>query len=301
MSVIRTNAAAEILGVSANTLRSWERRFGFPAPKRTTGGHRQYDLREVEALRQAFSETHNISSAVSLAKERGEGPSTSSRMEHAFAAYDADKVDRMLEESLSLRSVERTITEMLIPAVAALAPDDDALPSPEYQFAWRHATGWLAAAQRIAPPAHRSESVLIFEATQTFDVDALHCQALELTLRRTGMRTLSLAVAMDTQRLGRAMRALKPGAVVLTGRRASLDALGRLVYATRQVGGGVEVYDYRGALPDTGASTVCRLATEPLAARDMLLDRMSGRDQIDDDRAVAVDSSVPVARSARAV
>ncbi len=49
MSGIRTNAAAELLGVSPNTLRSWERRFGYPKPRRTSGGHRQYDLVELEA------------------------------------------------------------------------------------------------------------------------------------------------------------------------------------------------------------------------------------------------------------
>ncbi len=31
MSVIRTNAAAALLGVSSNTLRSWESRFGYPS------------------------------------------------------------------------------------------------------------------------------------------------------------------------------------------------------------------------------------------------------------------------------
>ena len=44
---IRTNAAAAMLGVSPNTLRSWERRFGFPEPRRTAGGHRQFDLAEM--------------------------------------------------------------------------------------------------------------------------------------------------------------------------------------------------------------------------------------------------------------
>jgi len=54
MGAIRTNAAAAMLGVSANTLRSWERRFGYPVPRRTTGGHWQFDLNELEALRSAF-------------------------------------------------------------------------------------------------------------------------------------------------------------------------------------------------------------------------------------------------------
>ena len=49
LSGIRTNAAAELLGVSPNTLRSWERRFGYPEPRRSAGGHRQYELGELEA------------------------------------------------------------------------------------------------------------------------------------------------------------------------------------------------------------------------------------------------------------
>src|ERR671928_93311 len=70
MSVVRTNAAAAMLGVSPNTLRSWERRFGYPTPRRSEGGHRQYELGELEALRRALLETHNISSAIQLAQER---------------------------------------------------------------------------------------------------------------------------------------------------------------------------------------------------------------------------------------
>ena len=80
MSGIRTNAAAELLGVSPNTLRSWERRFGYPKPRRTAGGHRQYDLAELEALRRALLETHNISSAIEVARQRGEGPTSAARL-----------------------------------------------------------------------------------------------------------------------------------------------------------------------------------------------------------------------------
>src|SRR4030088_1358296 len=112
MSGIRTNAAAVMLGVSPNTLRSWERRYGFPQPHRSPGVHRQYALGEIEALRLTLAETHNVSSAVSLARERGEGPSSSSRLAAAFASYDEDRANRLLEESLALRSVERTIEEI---------------------------------------------------------------------------------------------------------------------------------------------------------------------------------------------
>lgn len=272
MSVVRTNAAAAMLDVSPNTLRSWERRFGYPRPSRTQGGHRQYEMVEIEALREAFAETHNVSSAISLARERGEGPSTRARVEAALRRFDEARADRLMEESLALRSVERTVEEVLLGAVERLGSDQR--DTPEYQFAWRYATGWLAAALRVAPPAHRPEGVMIFDAAGPFDPDALHAQALELALRRGGLRTLAMSVAVDPGRLGRALRALAPTAVVLTGTGAAMDVWGRLVYAARAGERAVWVLDYRGALPDTGASTVGRLGNDALAARDLLLERL---------------------------
>jgi DNA-binding transcriptional MerR regulator len=215
MGAIRTNAAAAMLGVSPNTLRSWERRFGYPEPRRTAGGHRQFDLNEIEALRSAFEETHNISSAVALARERGAGPATPSRLRSAFARFDEVDADRVLEESLAVRSVERTVEEVLLPGVESLDPEEGA--TAEYGFAWRWATGWLSAATRVAPPATRDDGVLVFDASAPCDMDALHAQALELCLRRRGLRTLTLTVALDSSRLSRALHALEPRAVVLTG------------------------------------------------------------------------------------
>ncbi len=120
MNGIRTNAAAVMLGISPNTLRSWERRYGFPKPQRSAGGHRQYSLTEIEALRLTLAETHNVSSAISLARERGEGPSTPSRLTGTFTSFDEDGANRLLEESLGLRSVERTIEEVLLDALTTL-------------------------------------------------------------------------------------------------------------------------------------------------------------------------------------
>jgi MerR family transcriptional regulator, light-induced transcriptional regulator len=275
MASIRTNAAATMLGVSPNTLRSWERRFGFPEPRRTPGGHRQFELNEIEALRAAFEETHNISSAIAVARDRGTGPPTPSRLRSAFTRFDEAEADRVVEESLAVRSVERTIEEVLLPGVLAADADEQAT-SPEYGFAWRWATGWLAAAKRVAPPPTRPEGVVVFDATAPCDFDALHAQSLELCLRRFGLRTLTLTVTLDPGRLSRALHAVAPRAVVLTGHRASLDALGRLVYAARRLGGArVDVFDYRGALPTASATIVPRLGDSPVAARDRLADALA--------------------------
>ena len=276
MSAIRTNAAAAMLGVSPNTLRSWERRFGFPSPRRSQGGHRQFELAEIESLRQALEETHNVSSAISIAQERGSGPSSHVRLKSLLTRFDESAADRLLEESIAVRSVERTVEEILLPALGALGEGRERT-GPEYGFAWRWATGWLAAQMRTAPPAHRSEGMLLIDGTRPLDLDALYSQALELVLRRAGVRALSLPVDLDPLRIGRALVALTPTAVVLVGRHAPLDTFGRLVYAARRASEDVAVYDYRGALPETGASTVPRLGERPLAAREKLLADLEGR------------------------
>jgi DNA-binding transcriptional MerR regulator len=274
MSAIRTHAAAAMLGVSPNTLRSWEQRFGYPSPRRTEGGHRQFELAEIEALRQAFEETQNISSAVSIARERGTGLASPGQLRGALAALDQQRADRLLEESLAVRSLERTVESLLLGAVHSLGEDTvtEEGVSPEYGFAWRYATGWLAAALRVAPPAApATEGVLIVDATRPPEIDALRVQALELFLRRGALRVLTLPVELQATRVGHALRALRPRAMVLAGGGASLDVLGRLVYAARQsMGGELEVLDYRDALPDTGASMVRRLPDEPRAAADAL-------------------------------
>jgi MerR family transcriptional regulator, light-induced transcriptional regulator len=269
VSGIRTNAAAVMLGVSPNTLRSWERRYGFPRPGRSPGGHRQYALNEIESLRATLAETHNVSSAIALARQRGEGPSSGSRLAAAFASFDEDKANGLLEESLALRSVERTIEEVLLEAVGAHSDR-----TPEYEFGWRFATGWLSALKRLSPPATRAAGVLVLDASSPLELDALYAQALELVLRRAGVRTLALSTAITPNRLARALPALSPRAVVLAGRGISLDALGRLVYSVRSVTQQTSIYDYRGAVPDTGASTVLRLGSNPLAARDLLLSQL---------------------------
>ncbi len=257
-----------MLGVSPNTLRSWERRYDFPQPLRSPGGHRQYALAEIESLRLALAETHNVSSAISLARERGDGPPSPARLSSAFCGFEEEAANALLEESLMLRSLERTVQEVLLAAVEKL--HDAEHPGPEYEFAWRHATGWMSAMKRLCAPASRTDGILVLDGSATCDFDGLHAQALELMLRRAGLRTLTLSPAVDATRLVCALRALAPKALVLTGRGMPLDCIGRLVYSVRHFDGEITVFDYRGAVPDSGASTVCRLGPEPAAARDEL-------------------------------
>jgi DNA-binding transcriptional MerR regulator len=268
MSGIRTNAAAELLGVSPNTLRSWERRFGYPSPRRTAGGHRQYDLSELEALRRALLETHNISSAIQVARQRGEGPSSAARLIDAFDRFDEVAADRVMEESLAVRSVERTVEELLLPALEFV--HDRSGREAEYEMACRWATGWLHAARRIVANANRPEGVFLFDSSTLLDAESLHVQALELALRRAGFRVLMLSIGLPQERVARAMRALEPSALVLCGTGATLDVVGRLVYCSRQLGSDAPVFEYRDAMPVSGSHSIRSLGARPSEAADRL-------------------------------
>jgi MerR family transcriptional regulator, light-induced transcriptional regulator len=278
LSGIRTNAAAELLGVSPNTLRSWERRFEYPKPRRTAGGHRQYELAELEALRRALQETHNISSAIQVARQRGEGPSSSARLVEAFDRFDDQLADRIMEESLSLRSVERSVEELLLPAVEAAEEREGR--EAEHDLACRWATGWMHAARRVVPPSSREEGILLFESSPALGSESLHVQALELALRRAGFRVLLLSVSLAQERVSRAMRALDPAALVLCGSGATLDVVGRLVYSVRQLGSSAPLFEYRGSMPVTGNHAIPSLGSSPTEASDnlkALVDAPGGR------------------------
>lgn len=270
---IRTSAAAELLGVSPSTLRTWERRLGYPSPRRTPGNHRQYDLGEIESLREALRETGNISSAVDVAQRRGRGPATPARLVAAFDRFDEDAADRELEESLAVRSVERTVEEVLLPALdlASIRPHQDA----ELEHASRWAIGWLHSARRLAPPATRTEGILLLDSGAGIGPEVVETMALELFLRRAGLRVLLLSADLDSDRFTRALRALGPSAAVLCGTEARIDVLGPSLRRVLDQGIGTRIYAYRAARLVSGKGGMQGIGSRPGEATGALLASIS--------------------------
>jgi MerR family transcriptional regulator, light-induced transcriptional regulator len=269
LSGIRTSAAAELLGVSPSTLRTWERRLGYPHPRRTPGNQRQYELTEIEALREALQQTGSISAAVEIAQRRGRGPSSPARLLSAFDRFDEAAADRELEESLAVRSLERSVEEVLLPALemAAHRPENAA----ELEAACRWATGWLYSARRLTPPAARSEGVLLLDSGSPIGVEAVYVQALELFLRRAGLRVLLLSADLAEKRFLNAMRALRPVAVILCGAGARLDVVGAPLRRVLGEPGGARLYGYRTARLVEGRRGVPVLGTSPAEATETLV------------------------------
>ena len=130
--------------------------------------------------------------------------------------------DRAIEESLALRPLERTVEELLLPAIDQLAADPDR--EAELEFASRWATGWLHGARRLASAASRPAGILLLDSSRGQDAEAVHAQALDLALRRAGFRVLVLSTELGDERLERALGALDPTAIVLCGPGADTPA-----------------------------------------------------------------------------
>ncbi|HEV7770155.1 MAG TPA: MerR family transcriptional regulator [Solirubrobacterales bacterium] len=243
MPGIRTNAAAEVLGVSPNTLRSWERRYGYPVPKRTVGNHRNYELMELQTLRDALAETGNISSAIELSRQRQAAPASDGSLLAALESFDEDRADRAMEESLALRPLERSVEELLLPAIDKLAADPER--EAELEFASRWATGWLHGARRLAATASRPAGILLLDSSHGQDAEEVHAQALDLALRRAGFRVLMLSNELGDERLERALAALDPTAILVCGPGADTASAVKLVRKIRELGVVAPLFGFR--------------------------------------------------------
>lgn len=242
MRTLKTREAAEMLGVSPNTLRAWERRFNYPRPQRTPGQHRVYIHGEVAALRDALQEGLSISSAVSRAREALSGDT--SVLVGALTAYELDRADAAMEATVALRPVERSVEEVLLPSMEEMVVRHGT-DSAAWALAARWAEGWLRRAHRLAPPPTRPLTLLVGDATNdALDPDAIALRAFELFCARSGARLLTLPVCRASD-VGEVVTAFGPQAVVLAGGGAADHDVARWAYQVRLATGPIPVTLFR--------------------------------------------------------
>jgi DNA-binding transcriptional MerR regulator len=242
MRYLKTSEAAALLNVSPNTLRAWERRFGFPRPQRSPGRHRLYTHGEIAALRDALLDGLSISSAVSRARE-GLGADTNALV-GALNAFDAARADASIEGALALRSLDRTVQEVLLNSLDEVARRHGT-ESVQWAFAARWGNSWLRRAQRLVTAETQSMTIVLGDASRDeLDPDAAYVRSLELLAMRSGARVLGLSVR-GVANMSEALVTHRPDAVVIAGGALSDDAVARWAYAVRLAAGPLPIAVYR--------------------------------------------------------
>jgi DNA-binding transcriptional MerR regulator len=271
MRYLKTSEAATLLNVSAGRLRAWESRFAFPTPQRSAGNQRMYMHREVAALREALQDGLSISSAVRRTRERLAAENDS--LLAALCYYDSERADAAIEAALGLRSVERSVEEVLLPTLERIV-SEHTVDSAAWAFAARWGVDWLRRAVRLSPPRGRPLSILLGDASRDeLDPDAMHIRALELFCVRMGAGMMSLSVR-GVAGIGHAIAVHRPDLVVLAGGHIADETVARWAQSVRLTAGPVPIALYRRGdhltrLPTTGT---CVLPWRASDAQQRLLE-----------------------------
>src|SRR3954454_20408832 len=111
---------AERTGLAAGTIRMWEQRYGYPAPRRAPSGYRRYAPEDVETLRrvQAYPRRGlSVRAAIDRARETG-GASDRPSLYAAVAATEHGARPQVLRRS-TLEALSRAIEDETLALAAA--------------------------------------------------------------------------------------------------------------------------------------------------------------------------------------
>ena len=124
-------AAAELTGLTPETLRAWERRHGAVTPRRDAGGRRLYDTAMIERLARLYRLTERghpirdlapmddaaLERLLEQGRQAGYGPVADlpDRMLEAVSEYRVDAFDRDLQLAIATMPVTVLVTRVVVP------------------------------------------------------------------------------------------------------------------------------------------------------------------------------------------
>jgi DNA-binding transcriptional MerR regulator/methylmalonyl-CoA mutase cobalamin-binding subunit len=226
-------------GITADTLRAWERRYGLPLPKRSSGGHRLYSQHDIEIVKWLMAKQReglSISRAVDFWNElstSGQDPLpapilkvTSISSENldavrdqwleACLTFNENFAEQVLNQAFALYPLEAVCIEVLqkgLIEIGNLWYQNKATVQQEH-FASALAHRRLDALISAAPPPTRPESILIgCTADEQHTFTPL---LLALLLRRKGLKVIYLGANVPNQRFQETLISIKPNLIILS-------------------------------------------------------------------------------------
>ena len=233
--VYNVKAVVRQTGVSADTLRAWERRYGVPSPPRTESGYRLYSERDVAIVRWLKAKTEggmNIAQAVrllqSLSAQAPDGPPLAEevsptsyvRLCEAFiaaaTAFDEARADRILNEAFALLSIEDVCLNLIQPILVRLGERWHAgeINISVEHFATSLLRRRLSALMTVMPPASRAGRIV--SACAPGEYHELGLLIISLFLRRRGYEVIYLGQNIGLVRLREMLEKVQPDLILLS-------------------------------------------------------------------------------------
>jgi DNA-binding transcriptional MerR regulator len=222
----RVRAVERMTRIPASTLRSWERRYGWPRPFRASSGQRLYsdhDLAVIRFLDRRRLEGMSMSQAAGLlrsapAAEDHDPARLLARLVEAFRAFDEAGAERAFAAAEALLGVEDVAVGVVPAAIAAAAsdghgPGPDGMPVEVEHFAANFLRRQVQRLLDGLPPAMGRPVLVGCGPDEQHELGAL---VLTLLLRGRGYRVVYLGARVPGPAMERAAAALDPAGVVVS-------------------------------------------------------------------------------------
>jgi MerR family transcriptional regulator, light-induced transcriptional regulator len=224
---MRIAAVSRMLGVPVPTIRSWERRYEFPAPPRTDGRHRRYgsvELEQLRGLRDLVTNGHSTKDAVALVRRTTvAGSQDGSPVEKALdavVALDGHLLRAELDAATERLGVEEAIQRVILPAMREIGSrwQEGRCDVGREHLATEVVWSWLSRQAFLAPQPFRPRPIVLASGPQ--DLHTIGLEAFAVILARRGWSCRVLGARTPTDALVATARSLDAVAVVVTAQRA---------------------------------------------------------------------------------
>ncbi|MCC7370860.1 MAG: B12-binding domain-containing protein [Chloroflexi bacterium] len=242
-----TAAVEQRTGLRPATFRAWERRYGFPKPRRLPGNQRLYSDQDIAAIRwlqRRTDEGLSISHAIRLLQERlregliptqppADGPAgrppaaLAEDLGRTLIAFDSNSAERILNEAFAMYRVEDVCMDVIAPMLVEVG---ERWHRGEVSVATEHfATSF--ARRKLFSLINAYETgygrSLIFTACAPEEWHEVGALMVSLFLVRHGFRLRYLGPNLATDGLGETLRAQQPDLLIVSA--TSYEAADRVL------------------------------------------------------------------------
>lgn len=233
----RIQSVAEITGVSAATLRAWERRYGIPSPRRTASAYRLYSERDVELIKRVrelcdagmapsqaaqlvLSAAEESPAAAAPEPERivdlGPYPLAVQRILEAVDRFDAERLEAAVKHALYLGPAVTVFDRVLAPALSAIGLrwEEGTLSVGQEHLAAESLGNAVRYVLRLTQPESATKQALLACFADEEHTTPLH--GIALRFAEWGFRTVILGARTPTFALRHAVAELGPDVVGLS-------------------------------------------------------------------------------------